>query len=311
MTKTTNHFEAWNPYFTQYRSYLLAFCYRMTGSLSESEDLVQDTFIACSATDPATVQNQKAWLTKIASNKALDHLKQAYKKRETYKGPWLPDAIPDSLQIWDNLNDVELPDKNLVLSESLTTSFLLLIERLTPEERAVYLLSEIFDYSYKEIAAYLEKNEEACRKIAQRARESITQQRPRFSPGDSHAEKLVAQFFAVARRGDKHGLMQFLAEGSEFWSDGGGKVTAAPHVINNRFKIATFFWSISLSKVFHSDEYKTEFSQINSRPGFIISKKLPTGLWEFETIFTFEVKDNQIARIFVQRNPDKLKSLLT
>ncbi len=138
-----NYFKQWEVFFQQYRTYLVSFAFRMTGSLSEAEDIVQETFLECASMNPQTIESPKSWLTKVCSNKGLDHLKKAYKKRETYSGPWLPDAIPDSYQVWSSLAAPASPDQNLLLSESLTTSFLLLIEKLTPEERAVYLLSEI------------------------------------------------------------------------------------------------------------------------------------------------------------------------
>src|SRR5436309_10745350 len=133
-----NHLSEWENLSTQYRTYLISFAFRMTGSLSEAEDLVQETFMECARVSPSEIKNPKSWLTKICANKGIDHLKSAYKKRETYPGPWLPDVIPDSLQIWTSLHDSESPEKNLIASESLSTSFLLLVERLTPEERAVY-----------------------------------------------------------------------------------------------------------------------------------------------------------------------------
>src|SRR3954465_640983 len=155
MGRGENHLSEWESLWTQYRTYLISFAFRMTGSLSEAEDLVQETFIECARVSPSEIQNPKSWLTKICANKGIDHLKSAYKRRETYPGTWLPDAIPDSLQVWSNLHGSETPEKTLINSETLTTSFLLLAERLTPEERAVYLLSEVFEYSYREIAALL------------------------------------------------------------------------------------------------------------------------------------------------------------
>src|SRR5580692_11131487 len=117
-----NNLSVWEEDWKQYRSFLISFAYRMTGSLSEAEDLVQDTFLECAAVPRPEIKNPKSWLTKICANKGIDHLKSAYKKRETYPGPWLPDAVPDSLQIWSNLNESESPEKSLITSESLTTS---------------------------------------------------------------------------------------------------------------------------------------------------------------------------------------------
>src|SRR6185295_14870114 len=174
-----NYHNDWESDWKQYRPFLISFAFRMTGSLSEAEDLVQDTFLECARIPRSEIKNPKSWLTKICANKGIDHLKSAYKKRETYPGTWLPDVIPDSLQIWTSLHESESPEENLIASESITTSFLLLVERLTPEERAVYLLSEVFEYSFREISTFLEKSEDACRKTAQRARAAVLSA-PRF-----------------------------------------------------------------------------------------------------------------------------------
>jgi RNA polymerase sigma-70 factor (ECF subfamily) len=303
-----NHLSAWELDWKQHRPFLIAFAYRMTGSLSEAEDLVQEVFLECAGVPRSEIHNARSWLTKICANKGIDYLKSAYKKRETYPGTWLPDVIPDSLQIWSNLNGVESPENNLIASESLTTSFLLLAERLTPEERAVYLLSEVFEYSFKEISAFLDKSEDACRKTAQRARAAV-HAAPRFVSG-TDSINLIARFFDFAKNGDKSSLQELLSDESEFWSDGGGKVAAAKTVLTESEKIATFFAALGASKAFVPGDFKLEFTPVSSRPGLIISRKLPSGLWGFETIFSFEIRDNKIARIYAQRNPDKLKSLL-
>lgn len=309
MENRQNNIKQWEKVLSQNRAYLVSFAFRMTGSLSEAEDIVQDTFVECMDVAFDSIQNPKSWLTKVCSNKALDHLKSSYKKRETYPGTWLPDAIPESLQLWSHLNHTDSPDKNLLLAESLTTSFLLLIEKLNPEERVVYLLHEIFDYSFHEIANFLEKSEEACRKMAERARKSVISDRVSFSKSGIDAEKLIAKFFESAKQGDKTAIAELLADGSEFWSDGGGKVSASPVILKDILKIAQFFAGLGRTPLLKSEEFKLEINQVNSRPGIVISKKAPNGLWEFDTIMTFEFKDSKIARIFAQRNPDKLKAL--
>ncbi len=310
MTSEVSFMKKWEPLFIRYRPYLVSFAFRMTGSLSEAEDIVQDTFIECVRINPETIENPKSWLTKVCSNKGLDHLKLAYKKREDYHGTWLPDAVPESLQVWSQLSGGETPDRNLILSESLTTSFLLLVEKLTPEERVVFLLSEVFDYGFKEIAGFLEKSEEACRKIAQRARQAVTDGAPKFKNPASNAEALITRFFASAKRGDHQDLMTILDEHSEFWADGGGKVSASHAILRVPSKIADFFKGIHTSKALQSADIRMEYAQVNSRPGFIISRRLADSSWTFDSVMTFEIQDGRICRIYAQRNPDKLRALV-
>jgi RNA polymerase sigma-70 factor (ECF subfamily) len=309
VTTSQNYLSLWEEDWKQHRPFLIAFAFRMTGSLSEAEDLVQDTFLECAHVPRAEIKNPKSWLTKICANKGIDHLKSAYKQRETYPGTWLPDAIPDSLQIWTSLQGSESPEQSVIASESVTTSFLLLVERLTPEERAVYLLSEVFEYSFKEIATLLEKSEEACRKTAQRARAAV-HAAPRFASNAPDSTKLIARFFELARNADKSSLADLLSDESEFWSDGGGKATASKTVLAEKARIATFFAGLGASQAFAGLDFKMDFTRVNSRPGVIISRRLPSGLWSFDTIFSFEFKDGKIARIYAQRNPDKLNALL-
>ena len=309
MIMSEDHLKAWESDWKQYRPFLISFAYRMTGSLSEAEDLVQDTFLECARVPRSEIHNPKSWLTKICANKGIDQLKSAYKRRETYPGTWLPDVIPDSLQIWTDLHGSESPENTLIVSESLTTSFLLLVERLTPEERAVYLLSEVFEYSYREISALLDKSEDACRKTAQRARAAI-QSAPKFAANAPDSTSLIARFFECAKNGDNASLAELLSEESEFWSDGGGKVPAAKTILTERPAIAHFFAALGTSKAFMQGDFKLDFTEVSSRPGLVVSKQLPSGLWTFETIFSLEIRDGKIARIYAQRNPDKLRALL-
>lgn len=304
-----NYLDQWDYFFIQYKASLLAFAFRMTGSLSDAEDIVQETFLECANIDPQKINNPKAWLTKICSNKGLDHLKSAYKKRELYPGTWLPDEIPESLQVWGSFVDEGSPEEAFLRAETLTTSFLLLIERLTPEERVIYLLNEVFAYSFKEIAEFLKKKEESCRKTAQRAREALLAGKIKFSTPPTDADKVIAQFFTLAKSGDIQGLTEMLAPDSQLWGDGGGKVRAAGF-IDELPAIIEFLRSLVTSDVFRLPSYQIEYHQVNSRPGIVISKKIDSGLWIFDTILSFEFFDKKIARIYAQRNPDKLASLL-
>ena len=291
----------WETSFITHRPYLVSFAYRMTGSLAEAEELVQETFISCAEVNPDEIINHKSFLTKVCSNKSLDHLKSAYKRRETYVGTWLPDAIPDSFHKFEN---------TLELSESLKTTFLLLIEKLSPEERVVYILNEVFEYSFSEIAEFLNKSIEALRKIAQRARTAVASEKIKYDSSSALAQNLIVDFFEIVKRQDKTSLMKLLADDSEFWSDGGGKVTAVKVVMKDIEQIVRFFTSDVISGIYNSDKLKIESGLVNSLPGLMISRQLENGSWIFDTIMSFEVKDGKIAKIYSQRNPDKLNALI-
>lgn len=295
-----NHLKDWEKLFIEYRPYLISFGFRMTGSLTEAEDIVQDAFIACAQTDPSQVKSPKSWLTKIVSNRALDYLKSAKNKREVYPGVWLPDAIPDTFQI----------DSVLLNRESLTTSFLLLLQNLSPEERVIYLLSDIFEYSFQEISEFMQKSEDACKKIAQRARKAF-ENKKRFEYS-KETENLVANFFEKAKAGDAAALDSMLSPGSEFWADGGGKVSvASQEIISDRNRITKFFSSLWSSKIFNTEDVRQENKIVNSLPGLVVSRRAENGEWKFDTIISFEFEEGKISRIYVQRNPDKLSALLT
>lgn len=295
-----NYMHEWQDLFLKNRSYLISFTFRMTGSLSEAEDIVQDVFIECSRTNPLEIQNHKAWLTKICSNRSLDLLKSAFKKREVYPGVWLPDAIPDSLSIDDGIQN----------PESLTTSSLLLIQKLSPEERVIYVLNEVFEYTFKEISEILSKSEDACKKTAQRARKSFESMK-KFNSYNADGLKLVTDFFNVAKSGDSSALSEYLSGDSEFWADGGGKVpVASKEVISDLDRISKFIAAVWSSRLLNGDEVKQEFRMVNERPGLVVSKRNPDGNWVFETIISCEIYNGKIVRIYAQRSPDKLEKVL-
>ena len=308
MESQATSFEGWDEHFIRHKSFLLSFAFRMLGSLSEAEDVVQDTFLACARTSPASVENCKAWLTRICTNKGLNHLKLAYKRRELYPGTWLPDQIPERLQIWGQLQDDRSPEEEILLSESLTTTFLLLLETLTPHERVVYLLSEVFDYSFREIASFLDKKETTCRKIAQRARESIASGQPRFGKPPPDADKTLRRFFSLAKNGEIQELTELFHSDSQLWGDGGGKAKAAG-LVQGLERIANFYRSSTFSEMYRSDAYEIDFDRVNARPGIVIATRSPTGAPSFNTILSFEFQGSRIARIYGQRNPDKLAVL--
>lgn len=305
-----NHLAAWETHFTKHRPFLLSFSYRLTGSLSEAEDMVQEAFIACAETDPETVSNHRSWLTKVCANKSLDLLKSAAKKRETYPGVWLPDAVPDVFQYWGNIEEGITPEKKLLNEESFTTSALIMIQKLTPEERVVWMLSDILDYSFLEISQLLKKSEEACKKTAQRARQGIES----FRRNNLYSEQnmtVIRRFYELASTGDAEGLEAMFAPDAELWSDGGGKVSvASTKVLSDVKRMAKFIAGIWSAPFMNAENVKQEFAVVNRMAGQVISRQTPQGDWMLETVTSIEVVDGKIARIYSQRNPDKLKSLL-
>lgn len=282
----------------------------MVGSLSETEEIVQETFIELLVTGPESINNQRSWLTKVAINKAINHLKLAYKKREIYPGVWLPDEIPDSLMDWNQIPDNKSLEEQIINSESLTTSFLLLAESLSPEQRSIYILKDIFDYSFDEISNIINKEASTCRKTFQRAKEALRKLDNKFSPPPENAKEKILKFFDGIKSGDTTAIKSLLSTTPELFGDGGGKVRAAGH-ITGQDDVIKFMLQIGASGIFHSPFFKIEFHKVNARPGIIISEKSKNGTWIFHTILSFEFFEGKIACIYGMRNPERLATLLS
>ncbi len=273
---------------------LIAVTYRMLGSFTEAEEIVQEVAIEWLQTDKASIQNPKAWLMKVCTNKTLDLLKKAYKKREVYPGTWLPEVLPNSLITWED---------HLEKKDSLNTSFLVLLESLSPKERAVYILKTIFEYSFDEISEFTNLTNANCRKISQRANAKINTSTSHQNIHSTESISTIQNFFNSAQEGDKESLKQLLSPESEFWSDGGGKASAVKGALYGPDKIARFFANIFK----HMKDGQYDYTNINNKPGLVVSKQLENRLWVIQTIFSFEIKNNQILKIYAQRNPDKLE----
>src|SRR5947209_13027527 len=208
--------------FESYRTYLFAIAYRMLGSAMDAEDMVQETYLRYSTTPPETISSLKAFLTTIISRLCVDQLHLARRKREQYLGPWLPEPIitADNLQV---INPEERADRE----ESISMAFLLLLEQLQPVERAVFLLREVFDYDYAEIATFLGKSEVACRQWFSRAKKHLADHRPRYTAPPETQRQMLMSFQQAIAGGEMTPLMNMLAEDVAFWADGGGKVKGA------------------------------------------------------------------------------------
>lgn len=283
--------------FLQHKSAMMALAYRMLGSVSESEEIVQDVYIKWMSVDSESIKNPKAWLLKVCSHLAIDLLKKSYKKREEYPGLWLPEPVVDDFGAW-------VEDSSLN-NESLSTAFLLILENLKPIERAVYLLHDIFDYSFKDVALMVDKSESHCRKIGERARKFIQNNKPRFDAPSKGDVESIQRFFSKVEGGELSEVRALFCDDPEFWSDGGGKIVAVPKILVDPDQISKFFIGLSKKRKNKDIKYKSEIVTINGRAGIILSRQDEDYCWRLETIFSFEFISGKVSRIFAVRNPDK------
>jgi len=281
--------------FTTDRPLLFSIAYRMLGSASDAEDVLQDAWLRYRSVDRSTVRSPKALATTIVTRLCLDRLKSARTKREEYIGPWLPEPVLTS--------EVESPAAALQRAESVTLAFLVLLEKLSPEERAVFLLKEIFDYDHSEIAEMLGTTADNSRQLLHRARGHLAERRPRLT-GTADSRRAVAERFARAfSSGDGSELTALLAQDVGMWSDGGGKAAAARRPLIGRDQVLNFL--IGLHRTAQSAgiirDVSLQIDEVNSEPALIlrVGKRL-------ESIFVFTIEDDAIAAIRVVRNPDKL-----
>jgi RNA polymerase sigma-70 factor (ECF subfamily) len=256
--------------FEEYRSLLFAMAYRMLGSAMEAEDIVQEAYLRYRATPPESIGTLKSFLTTIVHHLCIDHLKSAQARRENYVGPWLPEPI-----ITGDGASLLSPLRQITDRESISMAFLVLLESLSPLERAVFLLREVFDYEYAEIAQITGRDEAACRQLFSRAKKHIREHRPRFPASPEAHAKMVGRFMEACLAGDMHGLMSLLAEDVTVWSDGGGKVSAAArHPIQGRDTVARTIIGL-LSRAAEG----TTFYDVTEIVSRVTENKVPRGWW--------------------------------
>jgi RNA polymerase sigma-70 factor, ECF subfamily len=274
--------------FETHRQFLIGVAYRMLGSLAEAEDVVQDAFLRWTASDRADVEHPRAFLAQIVSRLCLDRMKSAAARREQYVGMWLPEPVvsPASAPVADDLS----------------FALLLTLERLSPLERAAFLLHDVFDMDYSAIAETIGRSEAACRQLAARAREHVRQERPRFTANAETREKLADAFQSALFSGDLEAFARVLADDAVFYSDGGGKRAAALNPLYGKDKILRFLAGVSKKQPLILPA-QVERVQINGLPGFVL--RTDQGV---ET-FAFDTAGDQIAAIYAIRNPDKLRHL--
>ncbi|MBO0795306.1 MAG: RNA polymerase sigma-70 factor [Ktedonobacteraceae bacterium] len=280
--------------FETYRSYLFAIAYRMLGSAMDAEDLVQETYLRYQSTEPATIHSLKAYLTTILTRLCLDHLQLARRKREQYVGPWLPEPI-----LTEEFPEAANPEKRVETEESISLAFLVLLEQLQPFERAVFLLREVFEYEFAEIAAMLEKSEAACRRSFSRAKHHLVDRRPRFKPTPEMHWQLLTNFLAAVRSGEMTTLTDLLSENVILWADGGGKnKQAALRPIRGRDAVARFTLG---TKRFWPENARVELEEINGQTALIIRAN-----GQAFSVLTMDVEQWRVRAIRIIANPEKL-----
>jgi RNA polymerase sigma-70 factor (ECF subfamily) len=283
--------------FETYRSLLFAIAYRMLGSAMEAEDIVQEAYLRYRATPPESIRTLKSFLTTIVHHLCLDHLKSAQARRENYVGPWLPEPIITG----DGASLISLLPQ-IGDQESISMAFLVLLESLSPLERAVFLLREVFDYEYAEIAQITGRDEAACRQLFSRAKKHVREHRPRFPASPETHAKMVDRFMEACVAGDVDGLMSLLAEDVTVWSDSGGKVSgAARHPIQGRDKVARAV----IAMLSHAPEGTTlDVIEANGLPALLIRIN-----GQIAVVITVEVEGDLIRAARSIANPDKLAHL--
>ena len=279
------------------RPLMFSIAYRMTGSVGDAEDIVQEAVIRTyrAASQGTIVESPEAFVTTITTRLAIDHLRSARVQREAYVGTWLPEPLlsePDPG-----------PAERAEMSDSLSMAFLVLLESLSPVERAVFLLREVFGYDYPEIARSVDKSEANCRQIFTRARRHIDEGRPRFEASRRQGAELTEQFLAVLNGGDVEGFIETLAPDVVMYGDGGGKAPAGTRPVYGREKVARLLRGL----VRQTERWAAEFqpAQVNGQPG-IVAYDQAGNLFG---VMAFEVVDGQVQAIRSVINPDKLRHL--
>jgi len=276
------------------RERLFAIAYRMLGSASDAADVVKEAYLRWQQAGPGEVDSPRAYLSTVVTRLAIDHLKSARVQREHYVGPWLPEPLVEETGA--------SPVDQLVLAESLSMAFLLVLEELGPVERAVYILRELFDYPYDDVARIVGKSAEYCRQLLHRARARVVaaRERPAVTPQDEQ-ERLMKQFLATLATGDVDTLASMLADDVILWSDGGGKRTAARKPVRGPRRVARFFASI-WRKGFGALVVRAV--RVNGTPGIVVY----AGARPY-CVVAFDVAGGRITAVRTVVNPEKLGHL--
>jgi RNA polymerase sigma-70 factor (ECF subfamily) len=280
--------------FDEHRSMLFSIAYRMVGNVADAEDIVQEAFVRYSQAAHDEIRSTKAFLITIVSRLCINHLRSARVRREEYVGQWLPEPL-----VTDPASD---PLGELRIDESISLAFLVLLERLNPVERAVFLLREVFDYDYAEVAATLGRSEANCRQILRRAKQHVEAGRPRFTPSPAKHDELLERFSVASSDGDLEALVALLSDDVVLHSDGGGVAPAVPKPVHGATNVARGV--IGGLRKFVPKDVVRRHVQINGEPAFVSyldGKPF--------SVIVFHIRDERIRAIFVITNPEKLAHL--
>ncbi|MFF3315844.1 RNA polymerase sigma-70 factor [Streptomyces sp. NPDC003035] len=277
--------------FTSHRPRMFGLAYRLLGSAEEAEDVVHDAYLRWSGADRASIEHPAAWLARVVTNLCVNRLTSARVRRERYVGPWLPEPVFTRDGSLGPLESAEQRD-------AVSTALLVLLERLTPTERAVYVLREAFGYSYRDIAEVLDLSEANCRQSYRRAVQRVATAERRFAPAAKRRNELVESFVRAAREGDLAGLEKLLAEDVTWWSDGGGKVTAARRPLVGRDRVVRFLAGVARRV---PDGLVLTVAEVNGSPALVAH----TGR-QLVAVASFEVRDDAVIEVQVVMNPEKL-----
>ncbi|HEY7186100.1 MAG TPA: RNA polymerase sigma-70 factor [Vicinamibacterales bacterium] len=282
--------------FERHRSHLFSLAYRMLGSASEAEDVVQDAWLRSSEAKAAEIRSPRAYLMTVVTRLALDRLKSARVAREQYIGPWLPEPV---------LTDSgPKPEESVALAESLTLAFMVLLDTLSPEERAVFILREVLEYTHAEIADALNSTEANCRQLLHRAKERLRARQPRSARSREQRRELAERFVTAMRKGDGAELTRMLAEDVGMWGDGGGRVIAARRPVLGRDAVVNLLLGIRRTAAaagYPLEKISAEVVEVNYEPAMLVRVD-----GRVDSVYVCSIDDDVITGIRMVRNPDKL-----
>jgi RNA polymerase sigma-70 factor (ECF subfamily) len=279
--------------FGQLRPRLFAIAYRMLGTRADAEDVVQDAWLRWQGADAASVRSMEAWLVTVTTRLAIDCLRSRKAEREAYIGWWLPEPLVEL--------DERTPEKAAELASEVSMAFMWVLERLAPEERAAFLMRQVFEHEYADIAAMLDKSEASCRQLVHRAQARVQQERPRFDVAADTHRTLLADFMRAAAAGDRAAMKLLLSDEVQLVADGGGKVNSFLRILHGAGRVAGTYWSLGHQ---FPGEVVYRAALVNGEPGLLryVAGKL-------ESAQAFVVDEGRIVAVFIMRNPDKLTSV--